>query len=87
MYRNSIAQHLGGALAGKYFFVYGLGQDPVAGKNVDTSRFWIIFENSQDCMQIIGMSRRSIMRPNPPKCHLQQKLRKSTILIIKVKIP
>ena len=35
-------------------------QDLDAEKNVDTSRFWVIFENAQNCMQIIGTSRRSI---------------------------
>ena len=29
-------------------------------KTNDTSRFWAIFENSQNCKQIIGVSRRSI---------------------------
>ena len=35
-------------------------QNPAAEKNVDTSRFWIIFENSQNSKQIIGTLRRSI---------------------------
>ena len=37
-----------------------MGQNPAAEKNVDTSRFWVISENSKQCRQIIGTSRRSI---------------------------
>ena len=51
---------LGGALAGKYNFLYCLGQNPAAEKNVGTSRFWVTFENSQNCRQIMGMCRRNI---------------------------
>ena len=56
----SIYSKLGGALAGKYNLLYCLGQNPAAAKNIDTSRFWVIFENSQKCRQIIGAHRRSI---------------------------
>ena len=51
---------LGGALAGIFLFLYCLGQNSAAEENVDTSRFWVIFENSQNCRQIIGTHRRSI---------------------------
>ena len=34
---------LGGALAGEQNLVYGLGQNTAAAKNVDTSRFWVMF--------------------------------------------
>ena len=37
----------------QYFIMFG--QNAVAGKNVDTSRCWIIFENLKICMQIIGL--------------------------------
>ena len=51
---------LGGALADQLNFLYSLGQNSAAEKNDDTSQFWIIFENSQNCRQIIGTPRRSI---------------------------
>ena len=57
--QSNPATQLGGALAG-LFFLYGLGQNPAAGKNVDTSRFWIICEDSQNCRQIIGTPPRNI---------------------------
>ena len=36
------------------------GPNPAAERNVDTSRFWIIFENFQNRRQIIGTPHRSI---------------------------
>ena len=57
-------------------------------KKCYASRFGVSFENSQ----IVGKSSACpvgvfSMRPNPPKCHILQKSRKSIILLIKCKIP
>ena len=79
---------LGGALAGQKNLLYGLGQNSVAGNNVDTSRFWIIFEKIQNCRQIIGLSRRSIF--NAPKSSQMQytvKIKKTNNFNNKVKVP
>ena len=78
----------GGALAGKYNLLYCLGQDPAAERNVDTSRFWVIFENSQDCRQIIGLSRRSIFHaPKFSQMPHTAKIKKMNDFTNKIKNP
>ena len=79
--------YLGGASAGRQNLLYGLGQNPVAGQNADTSRFWMIFLK---IIIIVGKSLahtvgKKNMHPNPPKCNIRQKSRTSTILQIKEK--
>ena len=56
--------------------VYCLGQTPAAEKNVDASRFWVIFQNCQNCTQIVGMSRRSIFHaPKSPQMTYMAKIK------------
>ena len=57
------------------YYIYGLGQNSVAGKKVDTSRFWSIFENSQNCSKSsacpVGVFS---MLQDPPKCNIRQQI-------------
>ena len=74
-------------LVNKIFYTV-LGQNPAAGKNVDTSRFWVIFENSQNCMQIIGMPRRSIFHaPKSSQMPYTAKIKKINNFTNKIKNP
>ena len=80
---------LGGALAGKRNLLYGLGPNPVAGERfVYTSRFPVIFPNSQNCRQITATPRGVFsMLPNPSKCHIRPKINKNTYFHNKIKNP
>ena len=79
---------LGGALAGKWNLIYTLGQNPAAEKNVDTSRFWVIFENSPNCGQIICTSCRSIFHaPKSSQMACTAKIKKITNFTNKIQNP
>ena len=54
-----LAPNLGGPLAGKQNLLYCLGP---GSSGLYTSRFWIIFEDSQNCKQITATPCRSTVR-------------------------
>ena len=78
---------LGGALAGKYEFLYCLGKIQPLKRMLtllDVGSFLkmprIVGKSSAHPVGVFSM------RPNPPKCNIRHKSRKSTILLIKLKI-
>jgi hypothetical protein len=80
---------LGGALAGEQNLLYCLGQIPASGKKC---LHFSNFESFLKIPRIVGKSSAHpvavfSMLPNPPKCHIRQKSRKSIPSVIKLKIP
>jgi hypothetical protein len=75
-------------LAGKQNLLYGLGPNPVAG----TKMFTLLdFRSFVEVLRIVGKSPPHpvgvfSMLPNPSKCHIRPKIKKSPF-IIKLKIP